>query len=118
MNPALKVKGWVVARIATLLVPVLSGLACADDDRDAAIKPADTLVASKDSGRAHAVNPVWQTRKLDAAPDRFRPGGWSDEVVLWGLVRGRVTRLDTQTGTVSTRPETAWSFHTAHGVVS
>ncbi|MDP9279008.1 MAG: hypothetical protein M3P00_06260, partial [Gemmatimonadota bacterium] len=65
-----------------------------------------------------AAAPIWQVHPLPVAPDRFRPGAWSDETVLWGLVRGRVTRLDTQSGAVSTPSQTGWSFFPGRGVAS
>lgn len=94
------------------------GLACGDNARDSAVKSDTFAAAAKLSPSNNASDPVWQVHPLAVAPDRFRPGGWTDEVVLWGLVRGRVTKLDTHTGAVSTRSETAWGFHTAPGVVS
>jgi len=59
-----------------------------------------------------------ETRILTYAPHRFRPGGWSDERTIWGLVRGRVTRFDIVTGQSSTRPETAWWIQAAPDVVT
>lgn len=93
-------------------------VACVESSRDSAVK-LDTLAAVAEHSRSNnASDPLWQVRALDLASDRFRPGGWSDEVVLWGSVRGRVTKLDTHTGAMGIRPQTAWSFHTARGVVS
>jgi hypothetical protein len=57
-------------------------------------------------------------RRLAVAPARFRPGGWSDEHVLWGLVRGRVTRLDTRNGETRTLLATAWWLKTAPNVAT
>ena len=100
------------------LVTLAVGLACGDNTRDSGVK-SDTLpAATKLPPSNNTSSPVWQVHLLDVAPDRFRPGAWSDEVVLWGLVRGRLTRLDTKTGAVSSRSETAWSFFRASGVVS
>lgn len=71
-----------------------------------------------DSQRTGVVDKPWHTRKLSVAPERFRPGGWSDENTLWGLVRGRVTRLDVRTGAARTLSATAWSVQAAPGVAS
>jgi hypothetical protein len=57
-------------------------------------------------------------RRLAVAPARFRPGGWSDEHVLWGLVRDRVTRLDTRNGETRTLRATAWWLKAAPNVVA
>lgn len=38
--------------------------------------------------------------------------------MLWGLLRDRVTRLDTNTGAVSSTAQTGWSVHAAPGLVS
>ena len=93
-------------------------LACADA-RDSAVK-SDTLTAAEKLSRSSdgAVDPIWQVHPLTGAPDRFRPGAWTDEVVLWGLVRGRITKLDTRTGAVRTLSQTAWAFFPGLGVVS
>jgi hypothetical protein len=61
---------------------------------------------------------TWHVRRLAFAPARFRPGGWSDEHVLWGLVRGQVTRLDTRNGETRTLPATAWWIQAAPNVVT
>lgn len=55
---------------------------------------------------------------LANAPARFRPAGWSSEDVLWGLVRGRVTRFDTRTGETRTLQSTGWALQTAPGVAA
>ncbi|MFN2564463.1 MAG: hypothetical protein ABR499_05560 [Gemmatimonadaceae bacterium] len=57
-------------------------------------------------------------RRLDVAPARFRPGGWSDEHILWGLVRGRVTRLDTRNGETRTLAATGWWVQAAPNVAA
>lgn len=101
-----------------LAVLSLIGLACADNGRDSAVK-SDTLPDTAKVARASpAPDSLWKVERLAVAPDRFRPGAWSDETVLWGLVRGRVTKLDTQTGAVSTIPQTGWSFSPGRGVAS
>lgn len=98
------------------LLSLVVVLACADNARDSALK-SDTLPdTAKVSRSTSASDSLWKVRPLTVAPDRFRPGAWSDESVLWGLVRGRVTRLDTQTGAVSTIPQTGWSFFPGRGV--
>src|SRR5687768_13849261 len=55
----------------------------------------------------------WRVDTLANAPARFRPDGWSSEEVLWGLVRGRVTRFDSRTGVARTLPSTGWALQTA-----
>jgi hypothetical protein len=94
------------------------GLACTGNARDSAVESDTAAASAKPSLGNRTPVPVWEVHPLTVAPDRFRPGAWTDEVVLWGLVRGRVTRLDTQTGAVSTLPQNAWSFFTAPGLVS
>lgn len=97
---------------------LIVGLACADNAREAGVK-SDTLAATPKSSRVRDIaDPAWQVLPLAVSPDRFRPGAWTDENVLWGLVRGRVTKLNTQTGAVSTLSQTAWSFFPGPGVVS
>lgn len=93
------------------------GLGCADSDRDASVK-SDTQTAGPLRSSGGASDPVWQVVPLSTAPDRFRPGAWTDEIVLWGLARGRITKLNTETGAVSTLPQTAWSFFPGRGVAS
>ena len=58
----------------------------------------------------------WRVDTLSNAPARFRPAGWSSENVLWGLVRGRVTRFDTRTAETRTMPSTGWALQTAPNV--
>ena len=97
---------------------LIVGLACADNTRESGVK-SDTLVATPKSSRSSdSADPAWQVLPLAVAPDRFRPGAWTDEIMLWGLVRGRVTKLNTQTGADSTLSQTAWSFFPGPGVVS
>ena len=51
------------------------------------------------------------------APVRFRPAGWTDDSTLWGLQRGRVTRLDVTTSQTEFYTQAAWSVHASRGVV-
>ena len=91
-------------------------LACAESGSDA---PAPDTPAARDTIAPAALpGPEWRIGKLDGAPARFRPGAWSSEDVLWGVVGGRLTRLDTRTGALRTLPHEAWSIHGAQGVVS
>ncbi len=100
------------------LLSLLVGLACADNSPDEPAK-ADTSLGLANLVRSVTVlDSPWKVQPLQVAPDRFRPAAWSSETVLWGLVRGRVTRLDTQTGAVSTVPQTGWSFFSGRGVAS
>jgi hypothetical protein len=97
---------------------LIVGLACAGNARESGVK-SDTLAATPKSSRgSETADPAWQVLPLAVAPDRFRPGAWTDESILWGLVRGRITKLDTHTGPVQTLSQTAWSFFPAPGVVS
>lgn len=89
-------------------------VACADTSSDS---PA-TRVAADSLPTLVAIGPQWKIRRLENAPPRFRPGGWSSEDVLWGLVGGRLTRLDIRTGAVRTLSHDAWSIHAAAGVVA
>jgi hypothetical protein len=61
---------------------------------------------------------TWHVRPLAAAPPRFRPGAWSEEDVLWGLVAGRLTRLDVRSGETRTMSETAWWMRGASNAVA
>jgi hypothetical protein len=94
------------------------GFACTVNARDSAVESDTGAASARLSPGNNAPVPVWEVHPLTVAPDRFRPGAWSDEVALWGLVRGRITRLDTHTGAVSALPQTAWSFSPGPGVVS
>jgi hypothetical protein len=97
---------------------LIVGLACAENAHESGVK-SDTLAVTRKSPRGSDIaDPAWQIVPLASAPDRFRPGAWTDENVLWGQVRGRVTKLNTRTGAVSTLSQTAWSFFPARGVVS
>jgi hypothetical protein len=89
-------------------------LACADTGSGG--PRADTSAADDSLPRLATSGSPWTIRQLEVAPARFRPGGWSSEDALWGLVRGRLTRLDTRTGAVRTLPHDAWSIHGASGV--
>lgn len=73
--------------------------------------------ASDDSAQVAVVSASrWRVDTLANAPARFRPAGWSSEDILWGLVRGRVTRFDARTGDVRTLPSTGWALQTAPDV--
>ena len=99
-----------------LRVAIVAALiACTESSSDA---PRDTSAARDTVASLATAGPEWRIRKLDVAPARFRPGAWSGEDVLWGLVGGRLTRLDTRTGAVRTLAHEAWSIHGAQGVVS
>ena len=105
-------------RIATCLLALTVGAACQNLRRDPGAgsdTPVTAANASQPTGQAAL---IWQVRRLAVAPDRFRPGGWTNEFTLWGLVRGRITRLDTRTGVVSTIPQNGWSFFNGRGVAS
>lgn len=95
---------------------VVALLACTESSSDAPY--ADTAGARDTVAPSVATGPAWEIRKLDGAPTRFRPGAWSSEDVLWGLLGGRLTSLDTRTGAVRTLPHEAWSIHGATGVVA
>lgn len=80
---------------------------------------AATTETAADSSPEKIVPPVsWEVKALESAPAGFRPAGWSDEEVLWGIARdGKVGRLDTKSGAVRTIDSSAWSVHAARGVV-
>ena len=99
-----------------MLGTAASLIACADTSSD--LRRADTHAAGDSLPALAATGPQWKVRELTSAPARFRPGGWSSEDVLWGLVGGRLTRLDTRTGETRTVPHDAWSIHAAQGVVA
>ena len=98
-------------------VALLIFFACAE--RDAA-PSSDSVATNVVDTPASAISdgPVWTVAPLASAPDRFRPGAWSDENVLWGLVRGRLTKLDTQSGEANTLSHDAWSIHGGSGAVA
>lgn len=98
---------------ASLAITALA-LACAGDN-----SPPAATVASGEPGARIMFTPdaLWGVKRLANAPARFRPGGWSSEDVLWGIVGGRLTRLDTRTGAATTLPHEAWSIHAGTGVV-
>ena len=105
-------------RLAVFFLPLVVGVACKNLRRDVGAgseTPVTAANASQSTGQAAL---IWQVRRLAVAPGRFRPGGWTNEFTLWGLVRGRITRLDTRTGVVSTLPQNGWSFFNGRGVAS
>jgi hypothetical protein len=105
-------------KVVLCLLAIIGAIACEDPRRNAGIA-SDTSAAIADTAPpTGAAASIWQIRPLTVAPDRFRPGGWSDEFILWGLVRGRVTRLDTRTGAVSSLEQNGWSFFNGRGVAS
>jgi hypothetical protein len=104
------------ARIA-LAITILLATACAEPRGDSAV--ASDTVAARDSLTAtNAPALAWRVRPLENAPARFRPGGWSDQHLLWGILRGQPARLDVESGAVRTIPANAWSLHTAQNVAS
>jgi hypothetical protein len=97
-----------------LTASVLSG-ACGDGDGS---RVPDTMPGAEDRHAAELRVP-WTTRQLSGAPARFRPGGWSEENTLWGLVRGRVTSVDVRTGAVRELPHAAaWWVQGGAGVIT
>jgi hypothetical protein len=111
----------VIKRISILVIFVTTLAACSSPDTEdmetatagvltGAAPPAAEVVAAPES--------AWEVRTLNAAPARFRPGGWSSEAVLWGILGGRVTSVDVATGEVRALKAEAWSVAAARGVVS
>ena len=92
---------------------VVSG-ACDDGGRS---RVPDTI-SGTEGRRAAELRVPWTTRKLSGAPERFRPGGWSDENTLWGLVRERVTSVDVRTGAMREFPHAAWWVQGGAGVAT
>ena len=105
-------------RIAACLLALVVGVACTNQRRDLGAGSETSVTAANASQPTGSAAPIWHVRRLTVAPDRFRPGGWSNEFILWGLVRGRITRLDTRTGAVSTLQQNGWSFFNGRGVAS
>lgn len=98
------------------IVALLALFACAErDSADSSDSAAATVVDMPMT--AIPDEPVWDVERLSNVPDRFRPGGWSAEDALWGLVRGRLTKLDVRTGAATTLPHEAWSLHGGAGVI-
>lgn len=87
-------------------------------DSDSAPRSGDASAVVDSVAALSADTTQWRMERLEVAPPRFRPGGWSSEDVLWGLVGGRLTRLGTRTGAMRTLPHEAWSIHAAAGVVA
>jgi hypothetical protein len=92
---------------------LMACIACAapnGNDRSTAVETTRTI--------STALTETWRVDSLATAPSRFRPAGWSDEHTLWGLLRGRVTRLDTRTGTTRSVDSAGWALVTAPGVAA
>jgi hypothetical protein len=87
-------------------------------DAAAASAPPAVAVAVAMAESSLDPRPAWEVRPLNAAPARFRPGGWSSETLLWGILGGRVARVNVATGEVRTLRAEAWSVAAAAGVVS
>jgi hypothetical protein len=111
----------VIKRISILVILFTTLAACASPDTEdvaaaaagvpkGVAMPAAEVVAHPES--------AWEVRTLNAAPARFRPGGWSTETVLWGILGGRVASVNVATGEVRALKAEAWSVAAAHGVVS
>jgi hypothetical protein len=105
-------------RLAVWFLALVVLVACKTQRRDVGVGSETSVTAANASQPTDRGALIWQVRRLTVAPDRFRPGGWSDEFTLWGLVRGRVTRLNTRSGAVSTLPQNGWSFFNGRGVAS
>jgi hypothetical protein len=110
----------VIKRIATAVLIAVTLGSCSPADTDpppvaaASTVPSAALVSAEPRGLAA----TWEVRTLNAAPARFRPGGWSSETVLWGTLGGRVASVDVGTGEVRALRAEAWSVAAARGVVS
>ena len=105
---------WTTGSLRVGIVAAL--MACEESSSDG--PRADSAAASHTVAPLATTGPEWHVRKLDVAPARFRPGAWSSEDVVWGIVGGRLTRLDTRTGAARTLPHEAWSIHGARDVVA
>jgi hypothetical protein len=105
-------------RLAASFLALVFLVACQPQRRDLGAGSETQVTTANGSQPTGRVGLIWQVRRLTVAPNRFRPGGWTNEFTLWGLVRGRVTRLDTRTGAVSTLPQNGWSFFNGRGVAS
>jgi hypothetical protein len=110
----------VFTRISTAVLAAVALGGCSPADTDAppveaaSTVPSAALVSAEPRGPAA----TWEVRTLNAAPARFRPGGWSSETMLWGTLGGRVASVDVGTGEVRALRAEAWSVAAARGVVS
>lgn len=112
-------------RVARLLLAtaLLAGGCGPDDDRTASAVDdrqsagRDSVAAVPDSGimaSGRAGEPV--VAELREAG--FRPVAFQDSATLWGILRGRLARLELPAGRAEARPHSAWSLAAAPGVVS
>jgi hypothetical protein len=111
----------VIKRISILAILFTTLAACASpDSEDVEVAAAGVPTGAAMPAAEGAADPgfAWEVRTLNAAPARFRPGGWSSEAVLWGTLGGRVASVDVATGEVRALKAEAWSVAAAHGVVS
>jgi hypothetical protein len=93
-------------------------LACsapAPPDADVAT-PGDTADAA--TAADGSTDTVRDVRRLGDAPPGFTPVGFSSEDLLWGVARGRLTRIDVRDGSVTTHTADVWSAEAAADVVS
>lgn len=108
-----------IKRIPTAVLAAVA-LACSPADSD--VQPVEAAGNAPGATMTSAETPdlagTWEVRTLNAAPARFRPGGWSSETVLWGTLGGRVASVDVGTGEVRALRAEAWSVAAARGVVS
>jgi hypothetical protein len=110
----------VIKRLSIAILAAVTLAACSPADTDvppveaASAVPSAALVSAEPLGLVA----TWEVRTLNAAPARFRPGGWSSETVLWGTLGGRVASVDVGTGAVRALRAEAWSVAAARGVVS
>ena len=104
------------SRVVSVLVIAVGCATCGD--RESAPRASDTLGGAPSPAAATAQAGRWEVRPLENAPPRFRPKAWSDEDVLWGLVGGRITRLDTRTGDTRTLGANGWWVRGAPEVIA
>ena len=98
-----------------LLLIIAVATSCTDTPDSS---PGDATVADTQPTTPSIASEEWEVRTIDKAPARFRPAGWSDENVLWGLVGSRITRLNVDSVTAQAMSANAWSLHTAQDRVS
>jgi hypothetical protein len=65
-----------------------------------------------------AASASWNTRILTSSVRRFRPAGWSNDSLLWGLVRDSITVVNVNSGDARTYAATGWAVQATHDIVS
>ena len=89
------------------------------DDRPRDVPAADPAATSGAPTTVGDARSVAATAELELLREGgFRPVAFQDTATLWGVLRGRLARLDLPTGRVEAQPHAAWSLAAGPGVVS